>query len=275
MWRRRLGRLLRGYSPTARCLTEFRLWQGLREDSSSELAYCQLLSEPGSRVLDVGANVGTFSLAMSKAVGRAGQVLALEPNPTVFCELERSLWRSNVKPICAAASDHVGSALLSMPLDAAGGARDLLGTLESKYGDGEQVKVELVTVDGLISSTTPATSLIKIDVEGHELEVLSGAEGLIVRDFPAVVMEIEDRHLAQGRQVEDVVHWMLSRGYVCAGLQGKGLLPWSQFDVDRDQRQWLLNGVSDEPNLGRAEYVNNFVFLRNSHPLVPRLLGAG
>ena len=70
------------------------------------------------------------------------------------------------------------------------------------------------------------------------------------------MVEIERRHLV-GRTVADVAACLLDRGYVCWGLRGRALVPWTEFDVRLDQTRWLDGSrITD-----LASYVNNFIFL--------------
>jgi len=66
---------------------------------------------PGDAFVDVGANIGYFSLLASKLVGESGLVVAIEPSPTIFAVLESNLARNrahNVRAVCVAASASTG-----------------------------------------------------------------------------------------------------------------------------------------------------------------------
>jgi hypothetical protein len=120
------------------------------------------------------------ALAMTKAVGRTGRVIALEPN-------------------------------LSVPADQAGSDLEPLATPEHRYDNNcRTFEVRCPRLDNLVGGSRPV-SLVKIDVEGHEADVLEGASELLERDRPALAVEIEQRHLV-GRSVADVVEWVMERG---------------------------------------------------------------
>ncbi|AGL16327.1 FkbM family methyltransferase [Actinoplanes sp. N902-109] len=258
---RRAGRLARRHPATARLLTQ---WQAARlrgRHGMPEMAACHHLATPGSLAVDVGASVGNFTRALVRAVGRDGHVLALEANPQVYEELRRSTWSSHVTALNLAASDDAGWARLSIPLDGAVPAGQL-STLEAPDGRAAlHTTVRRIRLDDLIGAARPV-SLLKIDVEGHESAVLAGAVETIERWRPAVVAEIEQRHL-NGRTVADVAGALLAHGYTAWGLRGRSLLPWAEFDQHRHQQQWL--STPDGGGLSRItaphEYVNNFVFL--------------
>lgn len=221
----------------------------------ADLGHCIREAVRGSTAIDVGASVGNYALAMSRAVGRHGRVLALEANPAVFAELVSSTWASRVTPLNLAASSSSGWADMLVPQD--GRERhEPLATLEPRPGTaGTTVPVRCIRLDDLADAAR-RVSLVKIDVEGHEADVLAGAEEIIARDAPTFVIEIERRHLV-GRDVADVVTFLLDRGYTCAAIQGSRLIPWEEFDVDRLQTAALESGADAAQ---QADYVNNFLF---------------
>lgn len=252
-----VGRALRANPLTARLLTEYRLKQLTTSPAFADLRECIRLSAPNSTAVDVGASVGNYALAMARAVGDAGRVLAIEANPTVFKELQHSTsGAKNVTALNVAASSHSGTADLFIPLDEHGHRQEPIATLERRtHLRGNTVSVNAVTLDELLVDAD-AVSIVKIDVEGHEGEVLAGAVETIRRHRPAFVMEIETQHLVD-RTVGDVVGVLTGQGYSCFGLHGDERIPWEQFDVDRWQADWLC---ADPAARQAVDYVNNFLF---------------
>ena len=158
------------------------------------------LIEPGEVVVDVGANVGYLTSLAAVRAGGAGRVVAVEPHPAVFDLLRTNVesWRGDPRlaPIelhQLALSDHAGRGKIvagplfnyNMGLAALSG-EEVAVTAEQQAHD-----VELRRLDELTAQT--AIGVLKIDVEGHEAEVLKGAaallEGRLVRD---VVFEDHD-----------------------------------------------------------------------------------
>ena len=133
----------------------------------------QTLLGPGDCAVDVGANIGVHTVAMSKACGSAGRVLAVEPDPGNRRLLRRNLRANeckNVEIIAAAASAAAGSLLLFKSLNNMGDHR--------VYDPGEaraKVSVPAVRLDGIMSSRNFSPRLLKIDVQGWETRVLEGA----------------------------------------------------------------------------------------------------
>lgn len=211
--------------------------------------------------IDVGANVGTYSLAARRVVGRSGTVLALEANPVVFRELVTSVRSAGVTCLNLAASNQSGWATLSVPTDANGIAETQLASLEARNSAGENLTMLTRTtrIDDLVPWGA-SVSVIKIDVEGHELAVLEGATETLNTSRPALVVEIEARHLV-GVLLEEVVGWVRARGYDAFGIASVGLIPWARYDVFEHQTRWLASQDGLTTIQRPAEYVNNFLFL--------------
>jgi len=112
----------------------------------------------------------------------------------------------------------------------------------------------VVRLDDYFAGVSHPLRLLKIDVEGHELAVLRGAEQMLEQQRPALLMECEDRHLRQGG-VHEVFDFLTERGYRGRFFGENGLQPLEEFDPAQHQRSegerfWEAPG-----------YVNNFVFL--------------
>jgi FkbM family methyltransferase len=147
---------------------------------------------PGSTVIDVGAFIGLHSLYIAKNCFCT--VVSIEAQPYVFGILAKNI-RSNsltntIKSIHAAASSSNGQQLIAVPYDYdewknPGG----LGIVGSDFTSDQLVPITIPTIT-LDSLQLTDVSLIKIDVEGHEKEVLLGAESLIRKQKPVLIVEI-------------------------------------------------------------------------------------
>jgi FkbM family methyltransferase len=149
------------------------------------------LIAPGSRVIDVGANIGVYSLPWA-AVNADVTVHCFEPNPAVRSRLARNValnrLTARIQLHTEALSDHAGIATLY-------GSDDMSSLNQGVYtGAGQAVPtdVPLARLDDVLGIDGPPVSLMKIDVQGHELEVLRGADALISHHRPALILEHED-----------------------------------------------------------------------------------
>jgi FkbM family methyltransferase len=215
-----------------------------------EVGEALALVRPGSAVADVGANDGMYSYAFSR---RAGAVHAFEPLPRC-AEVVRAYAGANrgIHVHQVALSDRPGAMTLTIPVRE-GREIDTEASLSpgAVPGDARRVEIEVRTLD---SFALRDLSLLKIDVEGHELEVLRGARETLRTERPAMMVEIEQRH-HEGRDIRDVFVEVESYGY-SGWMLGRGgrLEEIGGFDASRDQQL----GPAGEP---RGEYINNFFWL--------------
>lgn len=137
---------------------------------------------PGDVCVDVGAHAGYYTLLASKLVGRHGHVYALEPSPTTFRQLCENLERNHVSNVTAlevAAGEAAGTATL---LEDHGNS--LLSALRPPDSSGANAADGRVVAVGPLTALVPEEAaarlrLVKIDVEGYEVEVLRGLHPLL------------------------------------------------------------------------------------------------
>lgn len=133
-------------------------------------------------VYDIGANVGFYTLLFSDLVGRKGKVFAFEPLPGNMAYLKKHLSLNscvNVKIIDAAVSDCCGRESFDS------GANSALGSLSSQGS----ISVEVVNLDELLlKNEIKSPDYMKIDVEGAELRVLSGARNILAKYSPVIFL---------------------------------------------------------------------------------------
>ncbi len=146
----------------------------------------------GGFVVDIGANVGLITLALSATVGPEGHVLALEPSPTVYTRLLQNLalnpFAANVIARPVAASNAAGRVTFYAPAEPISGK----GSLVWHDADWRAVEVEAQPLDALVAELGwPRVDLIKCDVEGHDMAALLGARGVLEAHRPALLVEYE------------------------------------------------------------------------------------
>jgi len=166
---------------------------------------------PGMTFVDVGANVGQFSLLAARAVGASGRVLSIEPAPETAALLRRSAELNayrHLEVIERAVSDAAGRATLHL---AAGcGMHSLCEGAKGR--DHGEVSVPVLPLDDLLAERdVDRVHAIKIDVEGLEMSVLRGGEGTL-RDNPGLVLFI-DVHVSMGRDAREVAAYLSKLGY--------------------------------------------------------------
>lgn len=133
----------------------------------------------GGIVLDVGANLGCYSLLFSQWVGPSGQVYAFEPAMDTFCGLQQLIELNEaqdvVHPVQQAMSDASGEVVFR----SAGLQGDNRIMADHEDDTAEVIRIPTVSIDEFCAAQQIQPHLIKIDVEGYELDVLRGAQETI------------------------------------------------------------------------------------------------
>jgi len=152
-----------------------------------EYALLNSLLDEGDWAIDVGANIGHYVKRLSELVGANGRVIAFEPVAETFSLLAANVQHcrlQNVTLLNTAASEHTGITGISIPRFENG----LLNYYEASVGHGNGgVPVMTLSIDSLC--LPHCVRLVKIDAEGHELEVLKGMTQLLARDKPVLIVE--------------------------------------------------------------------------------------
>ena len=219
-----------------------------------ETALLRALLKPGDTLVDVGANLGYFSLVGAAAVGAGGRVVALEPDPRMAAELEENVRRNgldHVHTVRAAAFDRRGTATLAGYDEAAGNWG--VSTLQSAPASPTTFTVECAPLDDLLDDLgIDGVSLVKIDVEGAEQAVLRGMRAGLARGrYRRVMVELhpwtyEDRNAAVREMVEQMEGFGFrgvladsSPAAVRSALYGRGRLPpMVPFAADTPVEGW-------------------------------------
>ncbi len=154
------------------------------------------LIKPGMIVADVGANVGLLTVACARATAHTGKVHAFEPDPTVRRQLEKTLHLNGLSwvDVHAAAAGRANETMRFNVSPIIG--HSSLYELPSDEGAGSQkIDVQVVRLDDAISQTGQL-NVVKIDVEGAELDVLAGMSGHIdANPAMAIIAEFGPSHL--------------------------------------------------------------------------------
>jgi FkbM family methyltransferase len=202
---------------------------GMFEGETVEL-FLKLLT-PGMTVLDVGANVGIYTLLAAERVGPAGRVYAFEPTHHVAAKLRSNVRLNgfdNVDVNEMAVSDSCGEATLFYVED--DGENNILAP---EPGYDTSAKIPTITLDEFMAlKGIDKVDVIKMDIEGAELMALRGASRLLVGDqCPVIFLEVNPRTLAFGKsRAADLVEFLQQHGYQVGRIATYGVNthdPWS------------------------------------------------
>jgi FkbM family methyltransferase len=153
--------------------------------------------------MDVGANVGEVSRRLLRKVGSSGQVYAFEPNPELVRNHLSRVTAPNFHVYQRAVSSSVGSATLFVDcreeLPAVASSLRVLDDLHES-GKVRPISVETTTIDAFVATEKIRPNFIKIDVEGHEIDVFRGAVETIRTFRPVIVFEFWETWWRKGIQ---------------------------------------------------------------------------
>lgn len=140
-------------------------------------------------VLDVGANFGFLSLVWANTIAKNGQTIAFEPNIHLFSTLSKSIKLNGLQNRLSIKNNAVGAADRTIEMYMGNTTSNVLTINDAK---GVQ-PIEMITLDTFsIQSALNKCNLLKIDVDGIELEILHGATQLIKQFRPVVIIETND-----------------------------------------------------------------------------------
>jgi FkbM family methyltransferase len=175
-----------------------------------------VLSE-GDIFIDVGANIGLFSLLASKIVGNAGRVLCYEPAPITFSRLKENVQLNNLKNIDIrniGLSNKKGELIFYISNNGHDAWNSFAPSQDNKLESSIQVPVSTVDIE-LENVDKSRIKIVKIDVEGWEKFVLHGGKNFFVNYNPIVMVEFtEENTFNAGYPVYDIYNIMEDFGYV-------------------------------------------------------------
>ncbi len=213
-----------------------------------EVALIPLLSRRKGLAVDAGANKGIYLYHLSRHYRR---VMAFEPLPALAAYLKKA-GPANATVMSTALSNTAGTSTLRLPK-----GYNELGSLEAHTAEtwttSAEVETHEVVLQTLDSFRLMDVSLLKIDVEGHEMAVLEGARETLARCRPTVLVEVEERH--RPGSVAGVRRQLEALGYAGFFLDGLTLRPLGDFDLHSDQ-----NTESLRQSVKAGRYINNFIY---------------
>jgi FkbM family methyltransferase len=207
--------------------------------------FTSLLLKPGDIFVDVGAYDGLISLVAAHAVGGAGRVYSFEPNAAAFARLECIIQAYALTSVhaenCAIAGEE-GTATLYVPKGDTGATLSETSPL-AEGAASQPCRVRTLDAFWREQFERAPLTLLKIDVEGAELDVLAGAQTLLSSSTPPmVIFEASDANASTfGRTVDDVLNLLATFGYQFWMLRYPSLVPISrsaEINPSRNPEFW-------------------------------------
>lgn len=210
--------------------TDIFLTGGKSHDSEIRLTKFLIQSlKPGDHFLDIGAHFGYYTLIASELVGSAGKVYAFEPSSQTFRVLEMNArHHTNIKIFNQAVSNKIGEIIFfEFPNLYSEYSSENIKQFEKMawYPQFQPVRttVNATNIDTIASEVTFTPKIIKIDVEGSEYNVLSGAVGYLTKKYTIIAMEFLNPK--RGNQEHNKAVMLLTEnGYTSYIINQKGAL---------------------------------------------------
>ena len=217
-----------------------------------EILMLPKLVAKGGVAVDVGAHMGLYSYVLSKI---CDTVEAFEPVPNNW-HILRAYNAHNINVHDVALSSAEGKVTLNIPT-----YNNVLiyghASLSNDFPAQKKIQVSIRKLDDYNFADV---KFIKIDVEGHELEVIRGAKGTIAKWRPVMLIEIDQRQLSF--PINMVFEEILSCGYKGFFLCQNRLHSLADFSVDNHQKTDFAGKYRN-----KMKYVNNFLFIPDDKPL--------
>lgn len=215
-----------------------------------EIGLLSAIVDPTREAIDVGANIGHYAEQLAILTPH---VYAFEPHPRL-ARLLSTFPHNKVTVRQVALSDVSGKFVYLKVPEFEGVEGEGLASIDDhqSFEVFRKIRVQTATLDELADRNI---GFVKIDVEGHELNVLAGAERLIAKQRPTFLVEAEERHHAGA--TKRLFAFFAERNYRGLFVSGKSLLPVESFVPAMQNAAVLRNDVPRKDFV----YPNNFLFV--------------
>ncbi len=223
------------------------IYTGLHE--FEDMMFSLHLLRPGDLFVDVGANIGSYSVLASAVAG--ARTVSFEPVPSTFLHLKHNISINNIEPLVAlyncGAGEKEGKLFFTSNFD----TMNHVVSDPATRGE-ESIQVDIVTLDSVLQNDIPA--LIKIDAEGFEMSVLKGGSHILENPLLlGLIIELNGSCHRYGIEEKDIHQLLVSFGF----------MPVSYFPFERKLAKldsFKLNG--------------NTIYIRNEQSIRERLMQA-
>ncbi|MBK1856508.1 FkbM family methyltransferase [Verrucomicrobiaceae bacterium 5K15] len=207
-------------------------------------------------MFDIGANTGIYSEMLKNTIGEENLYI-FEPLPHLFENLRCKFKNANIYKL--ALSNECSSQVIRIPcID--GDYYDTRATLnnhiEPNQSGAKKITIDVSTLDQVVASLRlDRIGFMKVDVEGHELELIEGATSTLKKFKPLILIEIESRH--HSFPITEIFSTLENLGYSGYYINPASLclIEISEFDAARDQ------DISKLESRSFFGYLNNFFFV--------------
>ncbi len=236
-------------------------WETLSQSEfDAELLLLEFLLNKNSVFFDIGTNKGEYAYYAEKLMNPKN-IYLFEPEKKLNKQLQAIFSNCHVNNM--ALSDNKGAHQFKIPV-INGMIDNCLSSLEVDNKEDNETEsiiyeVKTDTLDNFTREKNIIPDLIKIDVEGHELSVLKGAENFISEHHPTLIIEIEQRH-HKNINIENIFESFKQKGYHCYYYSKRQSQLFSY-----DNKTHLTN---TKDYFGKIDYINNYIFIHQSNKTI-------
>jgi len=236
-------------------------WKTLSySEFDAELLLLEFFLKKNSVFFDIGTNKGEYAYYAEKLINPKN-IYLFEPEKKLNKQLHAIF--SNCQVNNLALSDSKGTHQFKIPV-INGVVDTCLSSLEVDNKEDNETEaiiyeVKTDTLDNFTKEKNIIPDLIKIDVEGHELSVLKGAENFISKYHPTLIIEIEQRH-HKNINIESIFMSFMQKGYHCYYYSKK------QSQLFSYENKTHLTNTKDY--FGKIDYINNYIFIHESNKTI-------
>lgn len=193
-----------------------------------DLAMAICLVKPGTVVLDIGANIGVYTTQIARAFPDV-QLISFEPVPETFSYLKNNVEQLGIQNATlhqVAVSNFEGTVQMEVPSYASGGKnfyQSRISNNDTMGGGG--IPVRAAKLDTLVADVSKPISFIKIDVEGHELSAIEGAQETLRKHHPAILIEVSENPDDANSSAGKLFALFTALGYTAQVHDGNALRP--------------------------------------------------
>lgn len=221
-WTVRIGRGLRVRLPASSEQSWVAAFTGAYDEKQVSLLVSHL--RPGTVALDIGASLGLYTVQLAQGARTVGaKVIAIEPIPAnaaiIRTNIELNGLGASARVVEVALGIEAGSVAMVVERGGLGNATVSTGVphgemdRHSSHGNlGPEVTIAVTPLDAL--PLEEAVSVVKIDAEGYEMDILAGAEAFFARHRPVILAEFSEQWMrSRGRSPEEPFAWAEDHGY--------------------------------------------------------------
>lgn len=192
---------------------QLRVW-GVYEPTATELLSQEI--KPGMHVVEIGANIGYYTLELARLVGEAGEVIAIEPDPATMYLLKLNVEANGYENVCLH-EIAIGPGNLTASLYLSHSTEWC--SLIPRDVHHAHIEVPVRTLDSLVGQRD-SIHYVKMDIEGYETEAIKGMHAVLQRNRPGIFVEIHP-HIAGVRPTIQFLEVLEDLGYRVKHVVGK------------------------------------------------------